>query len=507
MNHTVRKVTGPPKVFVSSALGPEGGTIRCLRDRLHAWAQTAGIDAFFFEKRKSEAEWNALGAAGSERICVENVDQADVFIGIFHNSYGGSHRIHLADVSFTDLEFFEAFRRDIPVHIYIYESVCREPELESLLTIVRSLVPNAVKRFRSVSSLEAAVKRDLDRHFGRRPSSYPGRFANFFTRLTTARQRHDDCSEGIRFLLDRYPPARTVFSRENALRALSALAEFQSYDARLNATWQVFRQLFAVPWRTHHETWDVWDRTLGSWDKPAAWLGLHGFTFAGKLAANNTQLAVRALLASKGESDSLPDLIRRAADKTGSPDGWAQLFSMGGVLASEYYSIARRVAAKALERKYYLKAGAWCEVAARADRIAPNFERRSAVASIHGQTLMRLGEESRAIELLEESLRCRVEGSLGAASENIGKMELGFAYFEIGRKAEGERLVEEGAEGLKSSGSPGFLVRAKKRLIAIHLRRGRFTRALREWREAKKIAEEHGLADQLEDLRRVLKRH
>lgn len=494
-----------PRVFISSALGPEGSEIRQARDDIHTWALSEGYDAFLFERARTRAEWDAMSPAMNERICLDNVDASDVFIGIFHNSYGGSHSLHLADVSFTDIEFFEAFRRNIPLKVYIYESLVAQPELMRLIQIVRTLVPDSVTRCRSLAALTKAIRRDLDAHFGKRKEP-ADRFGQFFRRLLAARQRHDDRQNGIRLLLDEYPPTAGPPSRDRIEHDLALVPTLDSYSAQLDATWQVFRRLFAVPWRTNqNQDWrDLWDRALSTWDRPAAWYGLHGFTLAGKLAANNTLLAVRALTASDGESDSLPELVRIGSHNTGAPEVWVKLFATGGLLASEYYSIAK-LAPWSLKRKYFRKADEWCQVALRADARSLDLNRRSGITSIRGQILMEIGPRSEAVALMEESLRCRVEGGLGPSEVAWGEVELGYAYFRTGRVSEGQRMLERGAAAVEKTGSPGFVVRARKRLIAMHLQRGRILQGLREAREAMEIAVKHDLTDQIRDLKWLTK--
>jgi hypothetical protein len=361
-------------------------------------------------------------------------------------------------------------------------------------------------RCRSLSALKANVQRDVEQHFRRHRVHLSSRFNQFFRQLILARQQHDDKKHGMRLLLDDYPSTIAPFDPDRANEELSLVGSLASYDAQLNATWQVFRRLFAAPWRTNHQWLDIWDRALSTWDKPAAWYGLHGFTFAGKLAANNTLLAVRALAASKGESESLADLIQRGADQTGSPEGWVKLFETGGSLASEYYSIAERAWPLSLRRKYLIKADDWCQVAERADAKNTNLKRRASVASIRGQVRMQLEDRAEAVRLLEESLRCRIAGELGPDSVGWGQVALGYAHFQAGRRVQGQRLVEEGTATLEQSGSPGFVVRAKKRLASIHVKRGHFGAALREVREARSICVKHGLRDQLDDLGSLLKR-
>ncbi len=486
-----------PRLFISSAFHG----LDAIRERLGSWAEVAGYEAFLFERARTADEWNKLSPAGRERICLSEVDEADLFVGIFHRAYGSSKGLHEATVAFTDLEFFEAFRRGIPLKLYILEPFTPEPELESLLEIIRTVRPNSLVSCRTAAILQERIEADVDRHFGRsrfRNLQFDD-FGSYFRRLLLSRRIHDDRTTGLRFLLDRYPNASTRFDDEFVRHQLAVAETLPSYSDKLNAIWAGFVHLFAVPWQENHRWLPLWNDALGAWDKASAWYGLHGFPLIGKLAANNTNLAVRALIASRGESDSLDALIHQDAEKTGTRQEWVELYDMGGSLASEYFSIAKR-APRFLQRRYFEKAARWCEVGYRAVAMEANLARESGITSIHGEILLRLGRTDQALRLLERSLQCRLDGQLGPDSTGWGKVCLGYAYFSSGRKSQGWTLVHEGADDLERFGSPGFLVRAKKRVALLNLRKGHIRTALRVFDEARALSERHQLRDQLADL-------
>lgn len=489
--------TSKPRLFISSAYHG----LDAVRDGLRSWAEVAGYEAFLFERARKADEWNQLTPAGREQICLGEVDKADLFVGIFHRAYGSSKALHEATVAFTDLEFFEAFRRGIPLKLYILEPFDPEPELQSLLEIIRTVRPNSLVTCRTAAALQERIVADVDRHFGRSrlTSARLDDFGSYFRRLLLSRRIHDDRASGLRFLLDRYPSADNRFDHEFVQHQLALADTLESYADKLNTIWTGFAHLFAVPWQTNQRWLPLWNEALGAWDKASAWYGLHGFPLLGKLAANNTNLAVRALIASRGESDSLDDLIRQNADKTGVRQEWVQLYDMGGSLASEYYSIAKR-APRFLQRKYLEKAVRWCQVGHRAVAMEANLKREAGVSSIHGEILLRLGRRDEALRLLERSLQCRIDGRLGPDSTGWGRVCLGYAYCTSGRKIEGWALVHEGADELERFGSPGFLVRAKKRVALLNLRKGHIRTALQVIDEAKALSDKYQLRDQLADL-------
>ena len=352
----------PHDVFLSSAWRGLGG----IRSALADWLERSGYDAFVFEKFMERAEWGVLLPASRESICLDDVTHSRLYIGIFHAAYGSSADDHSADIAFTDLELFEAFRAGVPMRLYLIEEAKPEPRLIALLTLVETVLPGALVRVTSEAALRDRIERDIDIHFGRRAPiiASASRFERYVRALIVHRKADDDRREGLKFLLDRYPPPELPFDPDLIRAELDRIPAIQSYQARMNATWRVFQRLFNVPWRRNYTHLELWDEALGFWETAAAWRGLHGFIYTGRLAADNTLVAVRVLRASAGERASLAELVRKGETRTGTRDEWISLYATGGALASEYYSIAKQ-APRALKIHYLAKADSWIEVAER----------------------------------------------------------------------------------------------------------------------------------------------
>lgn len=490
------------KIFISSAYSGLGQ----IRAELQEWAEEQGYETWLFEKAKTEEQWQKLKAPETEKICLEEVSNSNLYIGIFHKAYGSSASRHLATVSFIDTEFFEAFKSGVPMRLYILETFEPQEELKQLLQIVRSLLPNSIVVSSNETALKERIKWDIDRHFGRRSffvghrNLYP-QFKRYFTSVILSRKIHDDKETGIRFLLDRYPITSVACDIDLVKSQLQQVKKIDSYDAQLNGTWNILQYLFTVPWWKYHEHLELWNDVLGVWDTAGAWYGLHGFGYLGKLAADNTLLAIRALIASHGETDSIDRLMATCGEKTGATKEWINLYGLGGALASEYYSIAKTIGLPVFKKHYLEKADAWINVAERTYQMETNLKRQAGLSAIRGHIFLELGRTDEAIKLFDLNLRLRKEGGVSLGSIAEAKADLGYAYMLGGRKREAEHLLLEGVHDLEASGSPGFVVRAKKKLASFYFRQWAFKQGLQQLIEAEAICEKHNIKDQLRDLR------
>jgi hypothetical protein len=255
------------------------------------------------------------------------------------------------------------------------------------------------KLCRTKQQLLENIQRDIDQHFSvsvrLQVSGHIRLFRRFVARLAAMR-RPLDVGIGLRFLAGRYPlPSGRLFDREAVQTQLQALSGVNDYAQVLDGAWKVVEQLFEVPWddKKHHEHLPLWDEVFSRWDTAAAWRGLHGALLVGKLAADNTLLAIRSRVAAHGEEVTLEQLLRDPRPPRpmiGATDEWINLYGLGGALASEYYSIAKR-ASDRRNRNYYLKrAEAWLRVADRATGIDGSVRRRAGVAAMRGHVYLML---------------------------------------------------------------------------------------------------------------------
>lgn len=169
-------------------------------------AEKAGLAAWIFEEVD---ELRGAPPQKSQKVCLDNVDASDLYVAVFHCGYGSSAENHLAGISLVDLEFFEAFREQKPIRVYVLEPFNPEPNLAALIQIVRSLVPDSIRICANEKSLVTQFRRDVDSHLAAASpnSQREGEriFGRFLQRLCAFRQRLD-LGVGLRFLADRYPP-------------------------------------------------------------------------------------------------------------------------------------------------------------------------------------------------------------------------------------------------------------------------------------------------------------
>ncbi|MBW2075843.1 MAG: DUF4062 domain-containing protein [Deltaproteobacteria bacterium] len=485
-------------IFLSSAWYG----LNTIRSGLADWLERRGYNAFVFEKFKDEAEWKALLPAAREAICLDHVSRSRLYVGIFRATYGSSARDHTADMAFTDLEFFEAFRSGVPMRLYLLADVKPDARLTALLTLVETVLPGAPVRVTSEANLRDRLERDIDIHFGRRTPLVvpPSRFERYSRALIVHRKADDDRDEGLRFLLDRYPAPELPFDPDLVRAELEQVRILRSYQARMNATWRVFQRLFHFHWREAHDYLDLWDEALGLWATAAAWRGLHGFIVAGRLAADNTLVAVRVLRASAGERASLAELMRKGQTRTGTREEWIRLYGTGGALASEYYSIAKQ-APRSLKTHYLTKADSWIAVAERTFAIEPNQKREAGLASIRGHIFLEWGRVAEAIP----PSRTKPSSSRGGGARRIlrgrGEGRPWLRLLPRRQASRGRAPIVEGLSELERHGSPGFLARAKRKAARAYMRGWAFRKALHELVEVKDLVETYDLNNQGRDVR------
>lgn len=486
-----------PKIFVSSVHGDFQDT----RLNIAEWARDKGYNAWLFEKLGSPSKWASTTPGDVELVCLDAVANADLYIGLFHRSYGSTARKHFAGISFVDLELFEAFKEGKPIRCYVLESAEANPDVVALLELVKIVVPDRVTVCSSEAKLLETVKRDIDRDFARGSlwRLAGGWFRRFFHELVVKRHPYEE-SGGLMFLRDQYrPPLPSRFDRSEVAACLERARTLKSYEDQLNTAARAIRMLAQRPWREvqDRETLTLWDEALGVWETAAAWYGLHGPTFAGKLAADNTIVAIRSLIASGGERADLARSPFIDQPRTGRKEDWIRLYATGGALASEHYSIAKGVLSRKLKEYYLQRAEAYVQMAERASRIESDRKREAGLAAILGHIYLHLRRVPEAARVFERSLHLRGEAGLGPASVAEAKADLGDAYARLGRHREAERLLEEGVRDLERAKGAGFAARAKRKLAVYYLRRGSLRRYAKEWIEADAICHHCSIRDQL----------
>jgi len=222
----------------------------------------------------------------------------------------------------------------------------------------------------------------------------------------------------------------------------------------------------------------LWHTALKRWAANAAWYGLNGHTFLGRLAALYSLADVRERLQVKA--------TKSIEEELGHPVS----------LASGLYSTAKLMPSRRQRRLVFEDGLAHLNKTIRErDRLTAN------LAQMLGSFHLALGETNRAVEAFEEALRRRhtenaPEGQIGESMS-----ELGYAYLFQMRFFKGREFLEEGTRLMRArkDTAPGFYVRALRKLAVGYAITGKFWMASETLAAATTLAREKELFDQLND--------
>lgn len=488
------------KVFISSVF--KG--LSDVREKIYNWASKNGYDAWVFEE--SDPLLGKTPPVNIERVCLHHVDDSALYIVIFHTGYGSSAKFHLANISLVDIEFFEAFKEGKPIYVYILKPFTPVRELEVFVEIVKTLLPNSVKSCENEHDLVENIQRDIEQHFSirknvRKINRIP--YQRRYLAKIAAMRRPLDIGVGLRFNGGEFPQlSGRDFDRESVQSELRELTLVKDYTQVLDNAWKIIEKLFDVPWnkKEYHEHLPLWNEVLSLWDTASAWCGLHGALLIGKLAADNTLLAVRSRLVAHGEEYTLNNFLNENRPKTGTVEEWINLYSLGCALASEYYSIAKQASSKR-NREYYLKrSDSWLRVAERATDIDDSLKRKASIAAIRGHVYQMLGNLLDAEKQFKFNLQIREDNELIFGSGEIGeaRSDLGYIYHLRGQNMNAEKLLVEGVKLLEGKMDAGFAVRAKKKLASYYLSIGNFHESVRQFAESEALREKYRITGQYE---------
>lgn len=484
-------------IFLSSARSDE--VLAAMRDELRAWAQASGVDLWQFEEH-AKSYWDGIGFPASVAVCLEQVDKCDLYLAIFHGAYGGSANSHAASVALTDLELFEAVRGGKPVRFYIVEPHEPGPELKALLTLVHTLVPNSFGRSGTARGILAVIKDDIARHLSRRGlrAPYHARaFQRYKSAVTFLRRDELDSVEGLQVL----PAGLSISSAhcpvemlERGLRTANAIPDPAQRESRLSA---LLPDLATVPYadRSCAAYHGVWDGYCESWLGATAWRGHHNSLRLGRLAMLNSQMAIRCLMATGHDRQALAGRPLPPTGTIGDSGPWIRVFTVGGALASEYYSLAKEQRSRA-DRNRFLRRGLdFLNVATRARELVVNYERSrllAGLAAIRGHVYLELRDQTLdPAAAFEESLRLRVDGGMSTVAVAEAKADLGHVMVRYGLWNKGHELLVQGTRELEAGRGKGFAARAKFKLAECYLRRGWLRDAVRQVSEADAICALH----------------
>jgi tetratricopeptide (TPR) repeat protein len=410
------------------------------------------------------------------------VRRSKLVICVLRDVYGTSVFGETESVSFLKTEIYQAALFHGNVRFFLMEPFNPPPKLRGLLELVRTVRPGVVPDH---ALPEDMVLQQITRAIestSPRKRSWTLNVRNLVSALERARGYPRPDIE----LFDKvFRPVSTKPDLDHIRYLLDNLGGEQSIEKRLTRTWIALRELCAAPYDSaeFREYLPHWDHALGVWSSAAAWYGLHGHLYVGRLAAVNSQLAIRA---------RLPGTILGAADER-------HFHGTKGARASEYYSMAKLMRSTRERDQYFRLAEQDIEEALQA-----GVDRPAGYLTIRGHIRLRQGHPALALCDFEEARRLKEAQGDTASAESLS--DLGLAYLHLGKHGQAISLLREGVERFKADGNVTFGVRAKKRLALAHLRSLHPGRAIRELNQAYDLAYEHQIFDQITPIMELVHR-
>jgi hypothetical protein len=402
-----------------------------------------------------------------------------VFICVLRDHYGSSVFKHHGpfydqeSVSFLEAELCQAALFHANIHLIVVDSLNTNSKLNGLIDVIRAIRPDiALKRVVETDGARNEVRRILDQEEKKR--GFPRTISqNEFVRALAARQRM--VAKPVEFFDGVFRGVSARPDRDRVLHLLDQISEGMPQGQQLLRMWIALRELSAAPYtdRTFQEYLPLWDRALGYWSSAAAWYGLHGHLYAGRLAATNSILRIRQLHRVAG----------RSAEQL--------IHGTRGAIASEYYSIARLLPRGKEQGKMLADALAEVNTALSTTSGDP-----SGFHAIRGHIYNMQGEMGLAEKEFKKVLCLRRKrgdaGGIGEAEVDLGRIYLRRLCIPTGHS-----LIWSGVKNLKKGKRLRFLARAKRWLVLSFFLSGHPIKAINELCDMYELSEELELYDQI----------
>lgn len=388
--------------------------------------------------------------------------------------YGSSVFGATESVSFLETEIYQAALFHNNIRFFLMEPFNPEGKLKGLLEMVRTLRPGIVpEKAQSESVVLDGIKRALA-ETPRRRHPWAISVKKLVGELAF---RRGDPKPDIQFFDKVFRPVSDKPDRDHIRVLLDGLAGEKSIEKRLTRTWIALRELCAAPYDAPKfaEYLPLWNEILGVWSSAAAWYGLHGHLYAGRLAAVNSQISIRERMDWRAERHDSEHYIQGTK----------------GARASEYYSMAKLLPSQS-QRAHYL------QLAERdlEDALHSIQDEPSGYLAIRGHVRLMQGDARKALADFEEVRRLReAAGDVKGFGESLA--DVGLAHMRLGNLPLALKLLREGVTNLEDGGSPTFAIRAKKRLAQALLLSGHPIQAVRHLSAAHETALENHIYDQI----------
>ncbi len=427
--------------FLASRMDPARVELRELRRRVYEVGRELGRPVWVAGCGPCKVE--SEDPLGIQLECLARVRRAREVICILDGSYGTPW--NQAELCVLELEIVTAALARKPLRVFLLAPFESDPRMQTLIAAAR--VAGAAGTELAPRSGDQ-IERSIREHLSRRP----GRLQCLAAFLRGGAPLDPDARQlDVSFLDGIFTPLRPGPPDDHLVRQLLLHAGAMPHlPTQLVYAWMAIRHLCAAPYDNpvHANRLPLWDAALTRWSSAAAWYGLHGHLSMGRLAAVNTLRWIRGRRSSAAVAPDAPGAIQG---------------SLGG-LASEYYSIAKRVRSRSLRKGLFEKALACVEEALRSGPVDP-----SGLIAIRGSILRHLGRRREALRCFHEMLRLRQARHDDPGRIGEAEVELGMGYLFVGDPGTALRLVQRGVARLEGSERHGFTVRALRDLAIVQL--------------------------------------
>jgi tetratricopeptide (TPR) repeat protein len=406
---------------------------------------------------------------------INQIKNSTLFICVLRDTYGTSVFNDNSSVSFLETEIYQAALTHNNVRFFFVEPFNPSEKLKGLLDIVRAVRPGVLpERAEPERVVRDRIRREIDRTKSRRATSWALSVRQLVHGFAEQRGPPRPDIE----LFDRvFRPISEKPDRDRIRVVLNELDGEQNIERRLTRTWVAIRELCAAPYTDpkFREFLPLWDEALGIWSSAAAWYGLHGHLYAGRLAAVNSQLVIRARMDLRDSSKHRANFIQGTK----------------GARASEYYSMAKLMQNSARHDMYLAMAEQNIEEA-----LAVSEDDPGGCLAIRGHIRLLRGRVGDALSDFEEVQRLRVSaGDFHGAAE--AGADVALVYMRRGKWAEATRLLRDSVLTLEAGGRIMFAIRARKRLAYALFKSFHPFDAWRELSATYEIALRHDAFDQI----------
>lgn len=449
-----------PRIFISSVIrGYEE-----IREEISRRIK----DDFGWEVWCSGANDPYTGGSSSLTVCLEKVEWADLYIGIYGKQYGTI--IEPPGLSFTELEYQNAVKNRKYIYIYVgnhcrlpddafifekedevraqcFNELIRDPHIGQY---VRSFNPDKLN-----SLYDDKIGHDLE-DFGRKWISGKMRKPKpYISQILTDLPKIQNELRGWLQIWESLPS--TSFFEEGAveekLKEMDSFYGQKAFCDALQSGHEVLNQLKKVPPLKYKKYRRLWAKFLEKWINTYSEMGNWG-TF-GPIPATRGLIQIY---------QSLGDLL--------------EMYGTANSMASLYYS-----------RGDFRRSLIWSNISKSVEG-SPWRERSK--FSVRGRILLKYKNYREAALCFRNSLN--LNDQKDSTSFGLHLSGLGLAEIGIGYDKEGLQKLEEGKRICEKRNNPGFLVRTKIALAEYYIKKGEAQEAIREVEESKLICTKYRLA-------------